>query len=237
MINNKLPEGDIYELEYKYWPWGKLIDFIYKWIIQNSPDSSYVIDYMCGTGYLLDKLSLERKDLSIEGCSLNEVNIDYGLNNYKNIKLYCKDVFDFIPSQKPSVIIAAGGLHHLERPKQKQFIQKVHSELIEDGYFILGEEVIRHYTNSFERIDSVKELFSYFIDEVLKNKKAPISIRQAVIDLYKIDLFELGEYKSSIDMLLAMVENYFSVESVNKIWPNRDMPFGDVVFVLKKTPF
>lgn len=232
--NKNLPKGDIYELEYKYWPWGKLIDFIYNWIVQHTPQSGYIVDYMCGTGYLLNKISIQRKDLFIEGCSINKENIDYGKSAYKNIRLYRKDVFDFKPTQKASTIIAAGGLHHLVRSKQKPFIIKVYKELASNGYFILGEEVIRDYKNNIERIDSVNEFFLYLINEVVKNENSPSAIKKAVMDLYKIDILEQGEFKSSLEMILKLTEKHFIVESINKIWPEVNVLFGDVVFVLKK---
>lgn len=230
---SKLPPANVYEKEYKYWPWGKLIDKIKEWVINNASESSYIIDYMCGTGYLLNEIATIRKDLKIEGCSITYEYIEYAKKRYPNIKVFLEDVIDFEPSSQPDIIIATGGLHHLDWNKQKVFINKVSSELASGKYFILGEELISSYNNKKARMLAVLELSNNLIREVV-NSNAPESVIEAAVDLLKTDLFERGEYKTSLTVLIDILEANFTIETIEKIWPQNKEHFGDYIIILKR---
>lgn len=232
-VVSELPSAETYEQEYKYWPWGKLINKIKDWVIINAPNSCYIIDYMCGTGYLLNEIADIRKDLKIEGCSITPDYIDYAKKKYTNIKVFLKDVMEFEISMQPSVIIATGGLHHLDINKQNRFIEKVSSELNSGDYFILGEEVIRNYNNMKSRQLAVIELSMNLIQEVI-NSSASEDVVEAAVDLLKNDLFERGEYKTSLENLCIMLESNFNIEKIEKTWPLNKEPYGDYIFIAKR---
>jgi hypothetical protein len=232
-MQSKLPPASLYEQEYIYWPWGRLVAKVKEWVIENAPVSCYLIDYMCGTGYMLNEIAKARKDLKIEGCSITSEYIEYANKKYRNVKFYLNDALAFKPKTKPSVITATGGLHHLTWSKQIKFVEKVANELSVGGYFILGEEVIRSYRDIKSRQIAVLELFQALIREIIRSS-APENVIEAAVDLFKTDLFERGEYKNSLDNLLGKVKPYFRIEKIEKIWPQAIEPYGDYVFILKR---
>lgn len=228
-----LPRAEIYEQEYKYWPWGKLINYTFDWLISHAPSHSNIIDYMCGTGFLLNQLGTKRVDVSLYGCSITEEFIDYAQKNYKNINVQLKDALDYTPVKKPNIVIATGGIHHLEYSKQKIFVRKVASELSTNGIFIIGEELIETYSSSVERNLSVLKLSSALIEYIIKNN-SPKQVLEAALELQSVDMFEQGEYKLTINMLKELVTPYFNINELVKIWPDDSKSFGDYVLICKK---
>lgn len=48
-----LPDPDVYEQEYTFLPWGRLIDEVVVYVSGNARKDGAVLDLMCGPGYLL----------------------------------------------------------------------------------------------------------------------------------------------------------------------------------------
>src|SRR5437870_4892471 len=87
----QLPPPDIYEAEYKFWPWGRLLAEAAACAISTAPRDGHVVDYMCGTGYLLNLIQSKRPDLSLEGWDILQSYIEYGRRRYPNVVLHCGD--------------------------------------------------------------------------------------------------------------------------------------------------
>jgi 2-polyprenyl-3-methyl-5-hydroxy-6-metoxy-1,4-benzoquinol methylase len=68
-----MPDPELYEQEFDYWPWGNLLQQITEWTVANAPTATSILDYMCGTGYLLNSISALRKDLSVTGCDIAQL--------------------------------------------------------------------------------------------------------------------------------------------------------------------
>ena len=100
-------------------------------------------------------------------------------------------------------------------------------------YFILGEELISSYNNKKARMLAVLELSNNLIREVV-NSNAPESVIEAAVDLLKTDLFERGEYKTSLTVLIDILEANFTIETIEKIWPQNKEHFGDYIIILKR---
>ena len=232
-VTNNLPPAKIYEKEYSYWPWGKLIRKVQSWVIDNAPNSAYIIDYMCGTGYLLNEIVSIRKDLAVEGCSITSDYVEFAGKKYPNITVLLSDVMEFKPRAQPTIIIATGGLHHLYWNKQVKFIEKVASELNSGNYFLLGEEAIRDHEDKKSRQLAVLELSFNLLQEVVSSS-APEEVIEAAANLLKIDLFERGEYKNSLHNLCCMLKSKFVIERIEKVWPNYKGQFGDYLIIARK---
>ena len=77
MRSKKLPEARIYEQEYGYMPWGKLINEVIDTVVYHTPDNGEVLDLMCGTGQVLRKIYERRFDLDLKGVDINADFIQY----------------------------------------------------------------------------------------------------------------------------------------------------------------
>ena len=62
-----MPPPDTYELEYFFWPWGRLLEEVAEYVINKAPQEGFVLDYMCGTGFLLHHIGIRRSDLILAG--------------------------------------------------------------------------------------------------------------------------------------------------------------------------
>ena len=229
----KLPVSYVYEQEYEYWPWGMLLKVVVNWVSSNAPQSAFILDYMCGTGYLLNQMSAFRPDLKLAGCSNTKSYLNYGRRKYSNLDLVLQDAMKFKPRSMPAITMCMAGLHHLERSIHSRFIDKVASELSSNNYFLLGEEIIADYKSEKERKIAVQELCSQLLAYVIK-ADAPRKVIEAVIDVLGNDLFERGEYKTSIDNINNLLRSHFVIEDIKHVWPIGPYSFGDYLFICRK---
>jgi SAM-dependent methyltransferase len=229
----KMPPPKVYEQEYRYWPWGKLIKLAASWMHDNAPRNGHVLDYMCGTGFLLNEIRQLRSDLTVAGCSLAPAYIDYAKHAYPQLDVIFEDALTYKPTHAPDVIICTAGLHHLDRKLQPKLIEKVASELASGGRFLLGEELIRSYVSEQERRLAALEMGAALTAYVV-SAGAPKVVVEAACDVLGNDVQERGEYKTSRDRLMKMLENHFVVESEYHIWPEDAKPFGDFLFICRK---
>ena len=114
----RMPEPAVYELEYQFWPWGRLLARVASWVHSHAPQNGVIVDYMCGTGYLLNDLLARRSDLQAAGCSITESYIDYARMRYPRIHVSLCDAMIFEPISSPDIILCTAGLHHLARELQ-----------------------------------------------------------------------------------------------------------------------
>ena len=115
------------------------------------------------------------------------------------------------------------------RHKQPQ----VRPEIVQFATFLLGEELIRHYENETERRLAVWEMCSALMSHVI-DSQAPEGVVEAAVDIFLNDLFERGEYKTSYDQILEMLDPYFAIEFVQHIWPDDTKQFGDYLIICRK---
>jgi trans-aconitate methyltransferase len=90
------PISNVYEDLSIYSPWNLTLNNVLNFIKQNSQAKSKVLDLMCGTGFLLNKIKTERPDLALYGIDSNEDFISFATKNYPNIEFSVKDVFNIV---------------------------------------------------------------------------------------------------------------------------------------------
>jgi hypothetical protein len=205
------------------------------WVATSLPANAFIIDYMCGTGFLLNEILSKRSDLSGIGCDISQTYVDYGRQKYRNITLVVDDARSYQPPRRPDLVICTAGIHHLPRDDQPQFVGKVSSELFSGGYFLLGEELIRPYANETARRQGVLELFSSLMGH-LQLVEPPPAIVEAATLMFVNDWYERGEFKTSQSDLEQMLQPYFEVLSVDQIWPSGIPDFGDWLLVCQRQP-
>jgi 2-polyprenyl-3-methyl-5-hydroxy-6-metoxy-1,4-benzoquinol methylase len=227
-----MPEPSLYEKEYSYWPWGKLMQFVADWIAAKTRRSAMIMDYMCGTGFLLNQISLRRPDLRLEGCSLDEDYIDYANLKYPTLNITFRDAMEYSPSQTPDVVICTAGLHHLETSAQSLFIEKLALELRPGGVLVIGEELIAPYSSEQERQVAVLHLGTSIIRHLI-DTSAPMDMMQTALDVLANDIEGL-EYKTDSLRLRALLAPSFEVKASYSIWPEPARDWGDYVFLCER---
>lgn len=229
----RMPKPEVYESEYDHWPWGKLLNLAADWIEAHAPKSALVVDYMCGTGFLLNEIVKRRPDITAVGCDIHPPFVRYAKLKYHGVEFVEDDALDYQPERSPDLIICTAGIHHLERKDQPGFIQKVSRELAQDGLLLVGEELISPYECEEGRKRTVIEMFTAlmaYIDET----RPPEAVVQAVADVMVNDWCERGEYKTSRSGLEDLLAPHFDILSARQIWPEQPTAFGDWLFVCRK---
>ncbi len=223
---------EIYENEYDFWPWGKMIRFIAKWIERNIAANACLLDYMCGTGFLLNKLVQRRPDLDCYGCSLTSEYINYALCAYPRINVELCDAQKYRPKREPDVVICTAGIHHLPWDSQSAFVQKVASELESGKIFIVGEELVRDFNDEKTRRHSIIEMINAVMAFMIE-KDAPSEMMATAVNVLKADLTG-QEYKVDMKTILKMIDPHFDIEEQHRIWPDNEMGYGDYAFICRR---
>lgn len=232
-LTNSLPSPDVYELEYAFWPWGQVITHLRDWIIGHTVKSGRVVDYMCGTGFLLQEVKRLRPDLSVCGCDVNESYISYGASKYPLVCLETRDALQFSPAFPQDVIVCSAGLHHLPYDQQPAFLDKIAAEMTPTSTLLLAEEVIRDNSSAESRTRSVVELNDWLMSHC-QSHSAPESLLKALAALRECDLREEGEYKRTLVDITDMLKERFSIDQCTQIAPRECAAFGDYVFICRR---
>lgn len=234
-LPSNLPSPDTYEQEYTFWPWGGLLEWVASWVERNAPKNAVIIDYMCGTGHLLNAVKATRPDLSVYGCSITAEYIAWAQKRYHNINIVLEDALVFQPPSQPDVVLCTAGLHHLPYEKQQIFLDKIASEIKPSGHFIIGEELIGVDVCGHERQRAVLDLWFALMRHAV-DADAPRPILDAALGVLRADLFAEGEYKRSQAALESLLRERFRIVESVKMWPSFPSDYGDWVWVCAAEP-
>ncbi len=229
-LASNLPSPDTYEQEYTYWPWGRLLEWVAAWVERNAPKNGVIVDYMCGTGFLLNDILSCRPDLSVCGCSITKEYVEWAQQHYSNLHVVLEDALLFRPPSRVDIVLCTAGLHHLPFEKQEVFLSKVASELQPDGRFVVGEELIGVDDLGSRRQQAVLELWFALMQHIVQ-AGAPGGVVEAAVGVMRADLFADGEYKRSQSAINAMLRERFALVEFKKMWPASPADYGDGVWV------
>lgn len=233
-VELNMPPPDVYEQEYVYWPWGRLLKVAANCVAREAPPSGTVLDYMCGTGYLLNQIALRRPDLSLQGCTLEPRSyVEYANLHYPNANVVFKDALAYAPSRPSDVITCTAGIHHLDLKQQPSFVAKVARELSSGALFVVGESLLAEFSNERERRACALELGAAITRYAIE-RDSPDNVIESAIDVITNDVLQRGEYKSSLSILFDMLDPCFDIE-IQRIWPDTDgAAYGDVILMCRR---
>lgn len=231
MVQN-LPIAEVYEKEFKYFPWGKLVKEVQEYVVSNAPKDGKLLDILCGPGYLLGQLKKERVDLKCTGVDLEPEYIEHAQKTYSGIDFVPADAFTWKSDETYDVVLCTAGVHHLEYEKQEGFIKKLSNLLKDDGLAIIADPYIDDYSNEEERKVSASKLGYEYIKATIENN-APEDLVKAAIGILSNDVLGV-EFKSSIKKMKPIYEKHFGSVEMYKTWPEVESEYGDYYFILRK---
>lgn len=223
-MERKMPGPEEYEQVYAFMPYGELIEKVCNFAVDIIPYKGYVLDLMCGTGYLLNKLREKRTDIRPLGIDNNPAFCSFGNLKY-GLGLAFLDVLHWTPTQNfYDMVLCTAGLHHLPYEKQELFLRKIFSTLKEHGFGIIADPYIGDYSSEEERKRAATELgYNYLLATLEKNPSEGV-LREAV-DILFYDIAGY-EYKTSLAKMLLIFKNIFPVVHFQKSWPDYGYDFG-----------
>lgn len=227
-----LPSAETYEKEYTFFPWGILVAEILEIIKKDAPENGQVLDLMCGTGYMMDKIKTSRPDLNLTGVDLNSEFIDYAEKQYLHSDFILADASTWQSDKKYDVVLCAAGLHHLEYEKHESFIQNIADMLNGNGIAIIADPYVDNYANEQERKIASAKLGYEYLAQTIRNG-APDDVVKAAVSIMENDVM-MVEYKNSIQKIKPIMEKTFSEVALKKTWPEAESEYGDYYFLLKR---
>lgn len=228
----KFPISKVYEALSIYSPWHLTLNNVLNFIKQQSQADLRVLDFMCGTGFLLNKIKAERPNWELYGIDNNKEFISYAKKNYPNINFSVEDVLDMKGNSDFDIIICAGGTHHLQEQKKRFFLNLIKNSLTPDGVAIIADPFIADFTNESERKLFAAQLgYEYLLYSI--NRQANTEVLKECIQIMENDMLYL-EYKTSIYKFKSILGNVFKDIKVEKSWPASNSEFGDYYFICRK---
>jgi SAM-dependent methyltransferase len=191
-----------------------------------------VLDYMCGTGYLLARIQDRRPDLTLVGCDIHEPFVGFARAKYKHIDFHHADALVFNLHDRADIILCTGGLHHVDFRAQDFFIDKLFGEAGVNTTIVIGEEVIGDYTDGLSRMRSARRHGKDLL-RLGKENNWPAELIKAATEVMNNDVFLRGEYKRCISEWMRILTQRFDIVSTEQLW-KAPRGGGDVVFTCKK---
>lgn len=233
-----LPDSQTYEKEYQYMPWGKLMDRVSDIVLNEAPSNGRVLDLMCGTGHLIEKVYSKRKDLSLVGVDADKDFIDYATKKHSgksipNPRFILADALDWQPSEVGfDLITCTAGVHHIPYDIQEKFLFMINHNLRSGGFAIIADPFIVEFKDEGRRkIAAAKLGYEYLL--AVMNNQAPPEIVNATINIMRNDV--LGhEYKTSLNRTKSALERLFGSVEVEKIWPEKKSSYGDFILIARR---
>lgn len=232
-LRASLPNPEVYELEYRYWPWGGLIDWIAGYAAASAPIGGVVFDYMCGTGFLLARIATMRGDLRLEGCDIHGPFVEFAELNHAGVRVHHADALVFVPDSRPDFVLCTGGLHHLDFEQQEVFLDKLVDEAGTEATIVIGEESIGEYETELSRRIAALRFNAKLIEYGLI-RAWPAEQIDAAIEVMKNDVMGYGEYKRSLSQWKAVIGKRFQIQEIKVFWSPENGEGGDVVFVCSR---
>ncbi len=224
-----LPTAEVYEKEFKYMPWGVLIDQLLE-RVKDLPPNAKVLDILCGPGYLLSRIKNIRPDLELTGVDLEPEFIEFAKRQYPTINFVTADARTWMSDGRYDFIFVTGGVHHLPYEDQEAFIKRVSTLLKTEGQAIIADPYIDDYANENERKRASAKLgYEYLLASMANG--ADKDIIKACMGIMENDVLGV-EYKNSIQKFRPTLEKYFSNIEMHKTWPSEESGYGDYYFVL-----
>jgi len=225
-----LPSSEVYEKEFLYLPWGRLISEVLEYTITNAPKNASVLDLMCGPGYLLGKIGEQRPDLKLKGVDIDRDFIDFAKQKYPQVEFEEADLRTTALHGTYGTVICTAGLHHLQYDLQERFLTAVKSLLAPDGFAIIADPYVDNYTTELERKISAAKLGYEYLVATMKNG-GDEDVQKACIDIMHNDVLGF-EFKSSIKKIEPSMKGIFTHVERHKTWPDFTSEFGDYYFIL-----
>ncbi len=225
-----LPSAAVYEKEFTYMPWGKLIKRVQEHAIRRVPRRGTVLDLLCGPGYLLGQLHKKRSDISYLGVDMDPDFIQHATGLYPEIKFEVADAFTWNTSERFDAVLCTAGVHHLPDEQQEPFIAKLASLVSPGGFAIIADPYIGDWETDEERLIAAARFGYEYLDATIKSGATP-DVIDAAVQCLRNDVL-LIEWKTSAKRRLAMLRPHFKQILTYKTWPDHETDWGDYYFVV-----
>lgn len=225
------PAPEIYHSEYNFIPYKDSMRSVRGLVRSNAPQDGNVLDLMCGTGFLLQCIKVDRPDLSLTGMDIDSAYLAHARAENFDIRFERGDVRTWFPSQLQDVVLCTGALHHVPYEQQEWVIQSMSRMVKPGGFCVLSDCYIDDFLTEAERRCAAAQLGNAYLEYALK-KNAPHDVVSALIDILRDDVLGI-EFKTSLEKRVPVLEKYFRAVETKKTWPASSHGFGDYHHILR----
>lgn len=226
-----------YETSHPYY--REMLNKIISYIIENyhKDYKTRLLEIGSGTGLLTKRLA-RLKDTETVAIELDKNCFDMLKGNIKapNIKCLHADALTFKTKHKFDIIVSSFAHHHTHYKQRFRFIRNLACNLREKGVYIMGDELIPHFSNQAERRSSLINYHNQIINLAIVHgnyEVAELELQSLISGLYHV-----GDFKRSVELLEEEMSKYFTIKNKVKIGPKQLNNIGGVyVYVFEKRGF
>ena len=172
-----------------------------------------IVDVGCGPGRVskqLSKLLKKNNLITITGIDIDTDFLAYSKSHSgSNITFKKANIISYEHGIPVDVFFSIGVHHHIEKGWQmSQYLSNLHTQLADDGVYIISDEFIPDYTDENERDYSLAIWYSHVISHAIKNGFDYLALEEAHIfldDLLEGRIEQLYKNEDQIQIVLASV--------------------------------
>ena len=136
----------------------------------SSKKETRVVEFGAGTG-LFTKELLEINNLKVDAVEIDEVCYSYLQNNLgnKGANLILGDAITYSGDYFYDVVVSCFAHDHIHFDKRFDYAKNVARNLAPGGFYIVGHEIIPHFSNEEERIKALRSFQGYIIWKAIQD--------------------------------------------------------------------
>jgi phospholipid N-methyltransferase len=188
-----------------------------------------ILEVGAGTGIFTKYLS-QLRDVEITAIEPDKNCVMFLHNTFaskKNVKIVQDNAITFKPEHTYDMIISTFSHHHIPPTSAAAFLQNMHSSLRENGVYIVGDELVSHYTNEQERKISLLRYHSTIV--YLAKQFGYPDVAELEIQSLLSGIYQIGEFKRSAQLFEEeMGTNEFTIVDSTKLGPHSSEDIGGV---------
>lgn len=202
-------------------------------IYKNGDERIHILEIGCGTGLMTEEL------LGIEGSDIDAVEIDSECfeiirkNMNGRVKCICDDAVTFRRKNFYDIAVSSFAHDHIHYERRYDFAANIRANLIRNGLYIMGGEILPYYMTTEERIGALYKYHEMIIRKALRN--GDFRLAQIEINALESGIYMIGDFKRHESMFEEeMLSADFKIKEKLKMGPHdTDDEGGVFVYVFQ----
>ena len=204
--------------------------------IKKYPNKTKILEIGAGTG-ILTKFLCQLNNIQVTALEPDKFCFSL-LKNYlksnNNLSYRQDSGINFTGPEKFNIAVSSFAHHHIPYEKRFEFTKNIHSNLSENGLYIVGDELINHFKNNKELKTQLFRYHLYIMGKAISENNPKLA--ELELESLRSGLNGIGDFKRSEKMLEEeMTQAGFILKKKIKIGPKKPNDCGGIfVYVFEK---
>ena len=195
--------------------------------LQKTQGDLRVLEFGAGTGLATEDF-VKCSGLSIDALELDEKCCELlGEHLGGLVTCICGDAVTFVGRNGYDAMVSVFAHDHIHYDKGPDLVANIHRNLKPGGVYIMGGELLPHYSNDTERKEALHKYHGFIVDAALREEH--FELAQIEINALKSGLYKIGDFKRHEKLFeIEMLSQNFRLLSKAKMGPEQPDDVGGV---------